>query len=83
MNSRNISRIIKYVKESTSLWRKLDPSLKGRSNADMKQLTMMLQEECCWWSKRYNPVKLFSMTGLPNLTSQDTKYDIGESDVLM
>jgi hypothetical protein len=33
------------------------------SNADMKQLTMTLQEECCWRSKRYDPVELFSMTG--------------------
>jgi hypothetical protein len=64
------------------LWRKLDPLCKSRSNADMKELTMMLQEECCQRSKRYDPVKLFSMTGLQNLTRRDTKYDIGESDFL-
>jgi hypothetical protein len=48
----------------------------------MKQLTMMLQEDCCRQSERYDPVKLFSMTGLQNLTRQDTEYNIGESDVL-
>jgi hypothetical protein len=83
MNSRNISRIIIYAKESTSLWRKLDPLCKSRSNADMKELTMTLQEECCRRSERYDPVKLFSTTGLQNLTRRDTKYNIGESNFLM
>ncbi len=40
MNLRNISRIIIYAKESTSLWRNLDPLHKSRSNSDMKELTM-------------------------------------------
>jgi hypothetical protein len=82
MNLRNISRIKIYAQESTSLWRKLDPLREGRSNADMKELTMTLQEECCWRSKKYDPVKLFSTTGLQNLTRRDTEYDIGESNFL-
>jgi hypothetical protein len=74
MNSRNIPRTIIYAKESTSLWRKLDPLCESRSNADMKELTMTLKEECCWQSERYDPFKLFSMTGVQNLTRRDTKY---------
>jgi hypothetical protein len=68
-------RIHKLVEEAGSIMRK-------QIKRDMMQLTMTLQEECFRPSKRYDPVKLFNMTGLQNLTRGDTEYDIGESDVL-
>jgi hypothetical protein len=68
-------RIHKLLEEAGSIMQK-------QIKRDMMQLTMMLQEECCRRSKRYDPVELFNMTGLQNLTRGDTEYDIGESDVL-